>query len=171
MARYNNSEIIHAIRNGEEGVLFYLSKKYFQSARRILRRRGLADPETPGVFSSVLLNVYRELQQISSSQNINFEGFFFSYLNDYLKENKNTFYSKSNTPEEKEISASCFTILDESSKKILAARYIEDLSFEEIAVRFSYSNPLIAEFEFNKAFNLFENVTRARLNSSIGKLA
>ena len=66
--------------------------------------------------------------------------------------------------DEKEIVASCFSILDESARKILSARYVEKLSFEQIAVRLEYSNPIIAQFEFNKAFNQFENISRARLN-------
>ena len=74
--------------------------------------------------------------------------------------------SELNTSEEKEIIRSCFSILDETSRKILAARYSEKLSFEQIAARMDFSNPVIAQFEFNKAFSQFEKISRARLNSN-----
>ena len=68
---------------------------------------------------------------------------------------------------ERDAAASCFTILDEQSKKLLSARYTEKLTFEEIAVRFEFSNPVIAEFEVHKSLNQFRQIAQARLNTGI----
>ena len=156
MVSFTNQEVIHSIQNGEERILFYLTKKYFNSSRRWLRRSGCRDSETPAIFGRVMVNVFGEIQRNNISPNVDFEQFFFNSLREYLKnviaenqEDRNLIIS-----EEKEIIRLCFSILDESSRKILAARYSEKLSFEQIAARMNFSNPVIAQFEFNKAFLL-----------------
>ena len=93
------------------------------------------------------------------------EKFIFNSLKDYFSTNYTSDIlendQKSSTTKEDVIA--CFSIMDENTRKILALRYVENLSFEEIASRLNYSNPFIAEHEFNKAFNQFENISRARL--------
>ena len=166
MNRYSNQELIGAILNGEEDILFYVAKKFFHSSRRWLIRNGCRDSETPAIFSRVVVNVCREIQQNKLSSNVDFEYFFNNSLHDYFKNNKD--YKKSEQDlflsKEKDVISSCFSILDDSSRKILAARYAEKLSFEQISSRFNFSNPVIAQFECNKAFNQFEKITRVRLN-------
>lgn len=165
MPRLSNQEIITSLQNGDEQVLFYLSKKYYQSARKWLRRQGCRDVDTPAIFSSILVKVCREIQRNNLSKNVDFEIFLFNSIRDHLnfmKADRNN--HRSLLPEEMEIISSCFGILDEISRKILATRYCENLSFEQIAVRMDYSNPVIAHFEFNKAFASYENIVRARLN-------
>jgi DNA-directed RNA polymerase specialized sigma24 family protein len=169
MSSYSNQQIITSIKNGQDEVLFYLAKKYFQSGRRWLRRNGFRDADTPSVFSKILLKIYREIQQSNLSTDIDFEPFFFNSLRQYSSQfkpekNKDIVPIPSMSDNEKEIIGSCYSILDESFRKILAARYVEKLSFEAIAVRHNFSNPVIAQFEFNKAFNQFEKIARARLN-------
>ena len=166
MARLSNQNIIQSIRNGDEGILLYVSGKYFQTARKWLRRHGCRDNDTPSVFSSVLVKVFREIQRNNISSNVDFELFFFNSLRDYLSyfrsaQNVNEIQNNYN---EKEIIASCFSIVEESSRKILSERCVEKLSFEQIAARHEFSNPVIAQFEFNKAFAQFENISKARLN-------
>ena len=63
MARYSNEEIVSALINGQEDILFYLNRKYFETARRWLRRKGTPDAQTPEIFTTVLVNVYREIQR------------------------------------------------------------------------------------------------------------
>ena len=58
----------------------------------------------------------------------------------------------------------CVAIQDDDTRKLLFARYAERLSFEQIAVRFAYSNPVIAQFEINKAMNRLEDIVRIQLN-------
>ncbi len=165
MARYTNQQIFDFIHNGDESVLFYLSETYFQTGRRLLRRSGCRDSDTPVVFSRVLTQIYREIQQNKISPNIDLEKFIFNSLKDYFSTNYTSHSlendQKSSTTKEDMIA--CFSIMDENSRKILALRYVENLSFEEIAARLNFSNPFIAEHEFNKAFNQFENISRARL--------
>lgn len=161
MARYSNQEIITLIQNGDEDVLFYLTGKYFQSSRRWLRRQGVLDSDTPSVFSTVLLKVYREIQKSNFSKNNDVEVFFFNSLKDEL--NHLRAGGKEKPEEETPVIARCFSILSEESKKILSERYVENLSFEQIASRENFSNPVIAEFEFTKAFSQFESIVKSRL--------
>jgi len=164
MARLSNQQVISLIQNGDEAVLFYLSKRYFEAARKLLRRSGCRDKDTPAVFGKILINVFREIQKNKISPNVDFEIFLFNSIKEHLTDIK-AFGENFQLPiGEKEIIASCFSIMDESSRKVLAARYCENLTFELIAARLEFSNPVIAHFEFNKAFALFENIVRARLN-------
>ncbi|MBP6334577.1 MAG: hypothetical protein KA444_03820 [Bacteroidia bacterium] len=170
MARYSNPEIISDIQNGKEEVLFYVSQKFFQPARRWLRRKGVPDDKTPQIFISVLVTLFREIQQQHLSIHIDFESYLFNSLEEFFKQEKtkskhsryiqSTVYSDS----QKEAVAKCVEIQDDDDRKILFSRYAEKLSFEQIAVRFNYSNPVIAEFEVNKAINRLDAIVRIRLN-------
>lgn len=166
MASFTNQQVIQSIKNGEEDILFYLTKKYFNSSRRWLRRSGCRDSETPAIFGRVMVNVFGEIQRNNISTNVDFEQFLNNSLREHFKILKTEIPKERdlNTSEEKEIIRSCFSILNENSRKILAARYSEKLSFEQIAARMDFSNPVIAQFEFNKAFSQFEKISRARLN-------
>ena len=166
MASFTNQQVIQSIKNGEDEILFYLTKKYFNSSRRWLRRRGFRDSETPAIFGRVMVNVFGEIQRNNISTNVDFEQFFTNSIREYSKilKTENPKERELNTSEEKEIIRACFSILDETSRKILAARYSEKLTFEQIAARMDFSNPVIAQFEFNKAFSQFEKISRARLN-------
>jgi len=170
MPRYSNPEIISAIHNGNEEVLFYVSWKFFQPARRWLRRKGVPDEKTPEIFISILLKVFREIQQQRLSVHIDFESFLFNSLDDHFRQERTKgreerFKTESSfSDENKEIVAQCVSILDEENRKLLFSRYAEKLSFEQIAVRFNYSNPVIAQFEVNKAMNRLEAISRIQLN-------
>jgi hypothetical protein len=166
MPAYLNKELIDLIRNGTDEFLFYLTDKYYQSARRLLRRSGCPDKETPIIFSRVIVSACHELQQSKLSTVFDFEQYFYTSLIDYYKNNN----SQKNLnvdlihSHEKEVAVACFSILDELKQKLLAARYSGKLSFEQIAVKFNFSNPVIAQFEVNRAFLQYENVVKARLN-------
>ena len=75
MASFSNQQLINSIQNGEEETLFYLAKKYFNSARRLLRRNGCRDSDTPAIFSKVLIKVCSEIQHNNISPNVDFEQF------------------------------------------------------------------------------------------------
>lgn len=68
--------------------------------------------------------------------------------------------------QQRDIVAGCVNLMEVDNRRLLAARYAENLSYEQIAVRFEYSNPVIAQFEVNKAMNQLEGIARARLNIS-----
>ncbi|MBK6838575.1 MAG: sigma-70 family RNA polymerase sigma factor [Bacteroidetes bacterium] len=172
MARYSNEEIVSALINGQEDILFYLNRKYFETARRWLRRKGTPDAQTPEIFTTVLVNVYREIQHSRISPNIPFEPYLFNALQEFLREEKmlrkeNKFsLSPVFSDQQRDIVAGCVNLMEVDNRRLLAARYAENLSYEQIAVRFEYSNPVIAQFEVNKAMNQLEGIARARLNIS-----
>lgn len=159
--------------NGNEETLFSLSKKYFQSSRRWLRRNGISDAATPGIFAKVLVLVYRDIQHKRLNTHVDIDKYIFNTLNEHLnKVKENQKFQRKNgiqpsTDLEVDAVSSCFTILDGQSKKLLSLRYTEKLSFEEIASRFEFSNPVIAEFEVHKALNQFRQISQARLNAGI----
>lgn len=172
LSRKSNDEIIASLRNGEEESLYDLSKKYFQSSRRWLRRKGISDSATPGIFAKVMVKVYRDIQHRKVSNHVDLDKYLFNMLNEQIqdeKSNKKLFKKNGLKPSsdlERDAVVSCFSILDDQSKKLLSARYTEKLTFEEIASRFDFSNPVIAEFELHKALNQFNQISKARLNTT-----
>jgi ribosome-binding protein aMBF1 (putative translation factor) len=169
MPRFSNKEIITSIQNGDEEILLYLAKEYFESSRSTIRRAGLSDDSTPEIFSTSLVKTCREIQQNLLSPNVEFEPFYNNVLREQIdfrrqekKEGQNPAIDIN-----VELVSQCFSILDDFSKKIITARYVEKLTFEKIASRFNFSNPVIAQFELNKAYRQFENIVRARFNKSL----
>ncbi len=170
MSRYSNPEIISDIQNGKEEVLFYICRKFFQPARRWLRRKGVPDDKTPQIFISVLLQIFREIQQQHLSVHVDFESYLYNSLEEFFKEEK--LKSKQSryrigpvySDNQKEAVALCVEIQEDDTRKLLFSRYAEKLSFEQIAVRFEYSNPVIAQYEVNKAIIRLEGMVRIRLN-------
>lgn len=173
MTQRNNDEMISSIKNGDEKVLDLLAKKFFQSSRKYLRQKGIKDSETPAAFAHILVNLYREIQQSNLSIHLDLEKYLFASINQYLDKEKQKSKNTTNkfvhptTETEKEAVAACYSILDENTRRLLSCRYCEHLSFEEIAARFDYSNPVIAQFEVNKALLQLQKVSMARLNVSI----
>ncbi len=170
MSRYTNPEIISDIQNGKEEVLFYISRKFFQPARRWLRRKGVPDEKTPQIFVTVLLQLFREIQQQHLSIHVDFESYLFNSLEEFFKQEKakkkNQRYQQEFefSDQQKKAVSMCVAIQDEEIRKLLFSRYAERLSFEQIAVRFNFSNPVIAQFEINKAMNRLEDIVRIQLN-------
>lgn len=167
--RQKNSDIIAAIQNGEEEVLFSLTRKYYQSARRWLRQKGIRDSDTPLVFSRVLLQVFQEIKLHPGSSNIDFESFLFNALKNYsgeLKAERKLKLDKNESPQELKAAIGCYSILDEQARQLLSARYTDNLTFEQIAARFNFSNPVIAQFEVNKAYLQLAHIVNIRLNPS-----
>ncbi len=168
-----NDELILSIKNGEEKALPVLKKKYFESSRRWMRRNGIKDSQTPNLFSKVIVSVFRDIQLGKVNAHVDLEKYIFNSLNEFLRKEKE-FQKvrrkeglKAVTDTEREAVASCYSILDSSSKQLLSTRYVEKLSFEEIAARLEFSNPVIAQFEVNKALHQLQQLAIARLNLSI----
>lgn len=172
MKRYRNSEVIAEIQNGNKEILFYLSRKYFQSSRRLLRRKGLPDDRTPEVFSAVLVRVYRDLKQSKLSSEIDFEAYLFRAMEDFVKEDKaarrenKVRLSVTYSDQQRDVVSQCVSILDDQAEDLLIARYAEKLSYEEIASRFELTNPVVAQEHVSKAMELLEGIVKARLNLS-----
>ena len=169
----SNEELILSIKNGEEKALQVLKKKYFESSRRWMRRSGIKDSHTPIMFSKVIVSVYRDVQHGKVNVHVDLEKYIFNSLNEFLRKEKESQKVqrreglKDGTDTERKAVAACYSILDPNSKQLLCTRYVEKLSFEEIASRFEFSNPVIAQFEVNKAFHQLQQLAIARLNLSI----
>lgn len=169
----SNQELITSLQNGQEETLFYLNKKYFQTSRRWLRRKGVPDSSTPQVFSKVLVRIYRLIQHKRILPTVEFEPFLFNTMSDFLENSGEDFRRKKNqsisesSDRDKTIVASCFGILDENFRNLLSARYVSKMSYEEIAARFEFGNPVIAQFEVEKALNQFRTIAIARLNPTV----
>ncbi|MCX6291896.1 MAG: hypothetical protein NT126_09055 [Bacteroidetes bacterium] len=172
MSRYSNKQLITEIRNGNEDVLDFLATKYFSHARRVIRLKGIKDSTAPELFSIVLVKAWFDVLFHKLPANIDFEAFFYSSLEDYIRELKDRKKNNSLKSDslfsnhQKEVVAQCVFILDEQAKKLVHAHYGEKLSFEKIASRFNYSNAVIAQHEVNKAMNQLEGIVKLRLNIS-----
>ncbi len=173
MSRYNNKQLITEIQNGNEESLVYLADKYFQSARRVMRLKGIKDTDTPDIFSTVLVKVWLSILHHKLPSSIEFETFFFNSLEEYIvetKERRRNNQLKSAivfSDQQKSVVAQCVSILDENAKDLVYARYGDHLSFEKIAERFNYSNAVIAQHEVGKAMNQLEGIVKLRLNISL----
>jgi len=170
MAHYSNKALIPEIQNGNEDVLVYLSGKYFAQSRHLVRLKGLSEDRAPGIFSTVLVRVWMNVLQHRLPASVEFETFFFNSLKEEIeaeKRKKKEHHSSSDIAfagDQKEIVAQCVSILDESSRQLIYARYAEFMSFESIAARFTYSNAVIAQYEVNKAIQQLQGIVKVRLS-------
>jgi hypothetical protein len=171
--RVNKKEIISEIKFNNEGVLPVLAKKYFPASRRIIRINGLRDSETPEVFSKVLAHVYLTIQQEHIPYNIDFEDYFFTTLHEWIDKIKQERKSKTKLKftdlisDKNKVAADCVAILDEQYQQLIYARVIEKLTYEKIAERFRFTSAVMAQQEFNKAYNQLESIVKVRMNISL----
>lgn len=164
MKRYSKSDIIPEINNGNREILVYLSRKYFPSARRLLRVRGFHDELTPGIFSDVLAAVFLKLQQ-QSNEYVDFETYLIRMLNDHIKDLKDRNVAEETHADQSiAITSQCVSIMDEQSQQLLFSRIAGKMSYERIKEKFQFSNAVIAQYEVNKAFNQLEGIVKLRLN-------
>jgi len=165
--RFSKREILSEINNGNEEVLVYLSRKYFPTARRLMRIRGFRDEHTPQIFSGVLAAVYADLRN-QQQEHIDFETYFLNALNkeiESLKDgSKNSIEYRAQ--QSTDVAAQCVSILDEQAQALLFARVSEQLSYEQIKERFQFSNAVIAEYEVHKALNQLAGIVKLRMNIS-----
>jgi hypothetical protein len=171
--RVNKKEIIAEIKHNNESVLPVLAKKYFPSSRRIIRMSGIKDSETPEVFSKVLSYVYIVIQQEHVPNNIDFEDYFFTTLHEWIdkikqeKKDKNRLRFSDLVSDKSKVAGDCMSILDEQSQQIIFARVVEKLAYEKIAQRFRFTSAVVAQQEFNKAYNQLERIVKVRMNISL----
>lgn len=169
----SNQAIITSLQNGEEETLYSLNRRYFQSARRWLRRKGVPDSATPKIFTRVLVSIFRQAQQKKISTVVEMEPLIFNSINEFLENAGSSFGKRklrdtmANTDEQKSISAACFSVLDDQARALLSARYVSRLTFEEIAAKFELPNPVAAEFEVDKAMAQYRKIVEARLNPGL----
>ncbi len=166
MAKLSNKEIISGMKNGSREVLFYLSGRYFQSSRRWLRTKGIRDSDTPSLFSDAVIRFLRDVQQRDFPEQIEPGEYLFSTLKNQLKDHRLMRVegaSDEHLERQLEIVADCFSILETTSRQILAAYYADGLNFEQLAARFNLPNPVVAEFEVDKSIKQLDQIVKARL--------
>lgn len=166
MARFSDKEVLQGLKNGSTEILFYLSKRFFQSSRRWLRTKGIRDTDTPGLFADALIRMMRDVQRKSIPGQVQPGTYLFNVLKSQLQDHK-LMRASDEHEQQQEVKlqrvAACFSILDTDSQQLLTAYYADRMNFEEIAARFDFSNPVIAEFEVNKAMRQLETLAQARL--------
>ncbi|MBK7910131.1 hypothetical protein [Candidatus Pollutiaquabacter sp.] len=167
----SDDAVIRNIRNGSNEPLFDIARRFFSTARRLLRTRGVKDSETPRVFSGVLTEFARDVRQKKVAEQTDITSYLVNVLRQYAKENREARRSRNARDlnevleEDRIVAARCISILDERSKALLFARYAENLNFEQLASRFQFSNPVIAQTEVEKAGSLMERILSARLRN------
>jgi DNA-directed RNA polymerase specialized sigma24 family protein len=164
----DNSHLVQELRDSSADALGRLCKRYFQSSRRWLRRQGVKDSDTPGLFADIVLDLTRFIQEKKVTGPIDFEHLLRESTMDRLKRYKDLRRSaSSNHPEDETVEAAvrCFSALDESHQRLLEAHYVEGANFEEVARRFGFGNASIAEFEIDRAMNLLEGLVKVSIGN------
>lgn len=167
MSRIKEQSVIDELKNGSTDILLYLTQQYFQSSRRWLRSKGVRDADTPQLFSKAVINLMRELQAKKPSAPVDMEKYIFTKINEALSAYK----VKTTEGDERmqisgiQLTARCFAALDDDARKLLSAYYADNLTFEELAVRFEFSNPVIAEFEVNRQMKKLEGIVKVAMES------
>jgi DNA-directed RNA polymerase specialized sigma24 family protein len=167
----SDDTVIRTIRNGSNEPLFELARRYFSTARRLLRSRGVKDSETPRVFSGVLSAFARDIRREKIAPQTDISSYLLNVLRQYAREDRASRKGRDSRnitevlEEDRLVAARCISVLDERSKALLFARYAEHLNYEQIAARFQYSNPVIAQTEVEKAASLMERILSARLRN------
>ncbi|REJ82446.1 MAG: hypothetical protein DWQ44_12385 [Bacteroidetes bacterium] len=155
MKRKSNQDIFSSVQNGETEILFYLCDRYFSHARKWLRRNGMPDESTPEFFVDLMLDLLEEIRMQNMSSNVEFESLFYNTLKNSFENRKGKGVESPEYSDDifNKIAATCISNSDENTRDLLNSRYALNLSFEQIASRFDFSNPVIAQFEVNKAMN------------------
>ena len=181
MIKYSSKQILKEILDGNEDVLPFLTRKYYPASRRMLRLRGFRDKDTPAIFAEVLMDAFVSLSAaqgentaLKSLDSFQFEEYFFDRLKHFIGEQKKSHAEKNSESEDAEavsnilaqqkVRAKCVQVLDPEYQDLLYARAVKNLSYEKIADQFKFSNPVIAQYEFNKACAQLEAVITARMN-------
>jgi hypothetical protein len=117
--------------------------------------------------------VFLTIQQQNIPENIDFEDYFFRTLYEWIdklkdeRKKKNKLKFSNLADEGEKIASDCVSILDEHSQKLINARVIEKLSYEKIALRFQYTNAVMAQQEFNRIYNQLEGIVKLRMNIAL----
>lgn len=160
-------DLIREIKKDSNEALSFIVRKFFPVSRKMLGRKGIRDSMTPRVFSSALIGVLKDIRCHNLSEMVDFN----SLLHNALISEAANFKNGSGTPEKPSpeqlksgVVANCVLVLDEQAQKLLYVRYVEQKSFEEISNMFGFSNPVIAQFETDKAYKQLEGIVKVRLS-------
>ncbi|MFM9050755.1 MAG: hypothetical protein ACKOKF_00360 [Bacteroidota bacterium] len=166
MPRLDNQQVILGLRNASDDALLYVCKRYFQSVRRWIRKKGVPDARTQFVFSKMLTGLVRNIQEKRLSGPVDFEALLRDVIDDGLssfKKDKNSDAAPKDISASVEVAARCYSALDPTAGRLLEAYYLEGLNFEELASRFGYGNATIAEFEVLRQMAKLEGLVHISL--------
>lgn len=165
MARFTDKDILYGLKNGSKEVLFYLSGRFYQSSRRWMRSKGIRDADTPALFSEALLRMMREVQQKELPEHLDPADLLSNIIRNLTRERRSRNSASDILPDNQQaIVSGCFSILDDSSRDLLSARFADRMGFQQLAVRFGFGNAAIAEAEINKAMDRLERMVNTRLS-------
>jgi uncharacterized ferredoxin-like protein len=123
-------------KDGNDEVVSVAARKYFPSARKFLRMKGVRDAMTPKVFAESLVTVLSEIRRNKISELADFNGL----LNNALGRGAEAVRNAERTIQEPVteegnafVAAQCVSVLDGQSQQLLFLRYAERKSYEEIA--------------------------------------
>ena len=164
-----NKKLVAEFKGGNDDVVSVAARKFFPSARKFLRMKGVRDKFTPQAFADSLVAVLLEIRRNKVSELADFNGILNSALGREAEALRS--FRRAGTDEVTEdtnadVAAQCVSVLDAASKQLLYLRYGERKSFEEIAAILNFSNPVIAQFEVEKAYRQLEGIVKVRFNMS-----
>jgi hypothetical protein len=161
--------ILSEIKDGNDNAVERAAKSYFPVARKLLRMKGVRDDQTPHFFANSFVRILSELRKNKISEHSDFSSLLNNYLIREAAAAKTSPVSGTGVNMETiqtDVVAQCTAILDDDSRKLLFLRFAERKSYEEIAVIFNFSNPVIAQFETEKAYRQLEGIVKVRFNMS-----
>ena len=166
MALLTNSHIFEGILHDDTGIVSAAAKKYFPTSRKFLRMRGVRDGATPEAYARAFSGVISEIRAGRISELADFGSVLHqAMIREVVKiregngENMAGGYSVS-----PDVVAQCLTVLDEDIQRLLMLRFAERKSYEEIATACNFSNPVIAEFEVERAYQQLRRMVNVRFN-------
>ena len=154
------------MRNASDDALLYVCKSYFQSVRRWLRKKGVADADTPVLFSKILTDLVRDIQEKKLSGPVDFEVLLRDAIDRRLslfKSERRQTGTESNVPPIVEVAGRCYNALDIDARRLLEGYHIEGLNYEQLAAKYGYGNASIAEFEVNRQMSKLEGLVHISL--------
>ena len=165
----DNKKIIVDFKSGSDEIVSGAARKFFPAARKFLRMKGIRDAMTPMVFAESLVTVLSEIRRNKVSELADFNGLLNNALGrgaEAVRAAERSGTEPVTEESKSNIAAQCVAVLDAQSQQLLFLRYAERKSFEEIAGILNFSNPVIAQFEVEKAYRQLEGIVKVRFNMS-----
>jgi len=166
MALLTNKQLLEGIRHDDTAVVKAVAKKYFPSSRNFLRMKGVRDAGTPEAYARAFAGVIAEVRAGRISELAEFSSVLHQAL---LREVERIRESMAGGDAagfvvSPDVVAQCVAVLDEDIQRLLMLRFAERKTYEEIALACNFSNPVIAEFEVERAYQQLQRMVNVRFN-------
>jgi ATP phosphoribosyltransferase len=166
MALLTNRQLLEGIRHDDSSVMAAAAKKYFPSCRKYLRMKGVRDAGTPEAYARAFAGVIAEVRAGRISELADFGSILHqAMLREVEKIREQAAGNLSGgLAVSPDVVAQCVAVLDEDIQRLLMLRFAERKSYEEIALASNFSNPVIAEFEVERAYQQLQRMVNVRFN-------